>query len=166
MAVRHSTRPAPLRERFDAKWTPCPMSGCWLWLGSTLTGGYGHMRLGAPVRENVLAHRAAYELYVGPVPDGMLVCHKCDNRLCVNPAHLFVGTAADNMRDASKKNRTTQGERNSFAKLTLHDVIVIRKNSHMPQDELARMFGVSHGQVRRIITGKTWAWAIGVDSFG
>ena len=82
----------------DTFWDGCipePNTGCWLWLGFISPDGYGTR----------LAHRRAWELARGPIPDGMLVCHRCDVRHCVNPDHLFLGTHLDNMRDMIRKGR-------------------------------------------------------------
>ena len=76
--------------------------GCWLWTGATASYGYGKMMLDG---ETVRAHRAAYLLLVGPIPDGLYVLHRCDVRRCVNPAHLFLGTPSDNTKDMLAKGR-------------------------------------------------------------
>lgn len=110
------TRPTPgtLRERFDALWMPEPNTGCWLWIGRQPYGRYGYfsvrgneMQGGVSVTryKDRLAHRLAYELHRGPIPDGMYVCHTCDVPECVNPDHMFLGTQFENMRDCSKKGR-------------------------------------------------------------
>lgn len=82
-------------------------SGCWEWTGSTVPRGYGQIYF-AGIKGRV--HRVAYAAYVGPIPKGMGVCHKCDNPKCFNPEHLFVGTQTDNNRDKALKGRARNGE--------------------------------------------------------
>jgi hypothetical protein len=84
------------------------IDGCWVWGGSRSFDGYGHIMVG---RKSKLAHRISYELFIGPIPEGHYVCHKCDHPYCVNPDHLFSGTASDNMADKVKKGRAFVGFR-------------------------------------------------------
>ncbi len=93
----------PLRQRFQKLVGPVNENGCMLWTGANNVNGYG--RIGYGDGRTVAAHRVAYELANGPIPDDLQVLHKCDVRSCVNPAHLFLGTQADNMQDMSRKGR-------------------------------------------------------------
>ncbi len=92
-----------MRDRFDDFTVPEPNTGCLLWLAGIASNGYGVLRHQG---HSYLAHRFAYERQHGPIPAGLCVCHVCDTRLCVNPAHMFLGTHADNVRDKVKKGRT------------------------------------------------------------
>lgn len=93
---------ATFATRFWAK--VVQSEGCWRWTGSK-TSGYGELQRGRRVEGRVRAHRASWELHFGAIPDGLLVCHKCDNPECTNPAHLFLGTHKENMRDMAAKAR-------------------------------------------------------------
>ena len=148
-----------LKERFDAKWQENPETGCWDWTASTAKGGYGKIRVAGKLRT---AHRASYELHVGPIPDGFQVCHQCDRPCCVNPAHLFLGTNADNVRDKVQKCRQAKpkGEESGRAKLTSEEVKLMRAAAdrlpHGGGKFLARWFGVSDRTIKRIKRGKSW----------
>jgi hypothetical protein len=145
-----------LLKRFEAKVRRS--DGCWEWLASKRPNGYGQLlvdggRIG-------YAHRVAYELYVGRIPPTLCVCHRCDNRGCVNPEHLFLGTAGDNTRDAMAKGRLSgkhdhNGARNPRAKLTAQQVAVVRQSTRKGT-ELAKRFGVSPTAISRIRLGRSW----------
>lgn len=137
-------------DRFDAKWTPEPFSGCWLWTAGIVGKGYGHFDSGR-------AHRFSWERRYGAIPNGLMVCHKCDTPSCVNPEHLFLGTALDNVRDCIQKGREAKGEKQGAAKLTESDVILILELANTTGNKaLARRFGVSPSAIRFIIQRKTW----------
>lgn len=139
-------------------------SACIEWFMGKNSNGYGIFNIGG--RKNhrqVLAHRMIYEISRGPIPRGMLVCHRCDNPPCVNPEHLFLGTSRDNTLDAWNKGRLPQippmpGELNPKAKLTEEQVIEIRRlyASGVFQKTIGAMFGIKQITVSNITTRKHW----------
>lgn len=128
-------------------------SGCKIWMGS-VWGGYGVFKVKG---KTLKAHRVAYELYVGDIPKGLEVCHTCDNPLCINYNHLFIGTHTDNMKDRERKGRGANraGIMNGRAKLTDDTVRYIR-NSNKSTTELAKEFGISQSVMSKAKSGKTW----------
>lgn len=129
-------------------------NGCWIWRGSKNSSGYGLFFIG---KKSNLAHRISWEFTYGFSPDRLVVCHRCDNRACVNPEHLFLGDNKDNARDKMEKGRYVQAYGNS--KLTIDDVFEIRKlwiEEKYSQTELAKKYGVGHSCINRIILGDKW----------
>lgn len=105
------TKPTPIRERFMSQHEPVPECGCWIWTGAILKSGYAQLCVSENGKQRTLkGHRVAWELFRGPIPDGALVLHRCDVRLCVNPAHLFLGGQAENNRDRAKKWRSARSK--------------------------------------------------------
>ena len=135
-------------------------NGCWQWTGHLDGKGYGRVRHKG---EKQLVHRAAYDLAVGEIPAGLWVLHRCDNASCINPAHLFLGTAQDNSDDMIAKGRNApprRGSRNSKAILTEDQVHEIRRliAEGWRSCDLARHFGVGPNAIWSIRSGRTWAW--------
>ncbi len=144
-----------LRERYEAKVARDATTGCWIWTAGT-SSGYGQIGVGEGRRE--YAHRIAWELHRGPVPDGLCVLHNCptgDNRLCVNPEHLFLGTKGENARDRSAKGRSAVGVRVHTAKLTDQDALAIL-DSNESLRVLATRFGVSKRAITFVKRRTTW----------
>jgi hypothetical protein len=137
----HNLRPESLRERFWSKVNKYGPNGCWLWTASIAPNGYGHFYRGTTGGR--VAHRFAYELLVGPIPEGLQLDHLCSNRGCVNPDHLEPVTAAINTRRA-------------LAKLSEEEVGTIL-NSDEGHVVLARRYGVSESVIQQIRIGRTYA---------
>jgi hypothetical protein len=134
----------------------CRMSdkGCWLWSGPFGSGGYGSFS----VRDvDQRAHRASYTIFKGPIPKGLHVLHRCDTPACVNPAHLRVGTHRENMTERDTRGRRdVRGEKIGTAKLTIDQVIEIKKSS-LGLKALAEMYDVKYQTIWRIRAGQAWA---------
>jgi hypothetical protein len=156
----YAFRKRPLAERFWEKVEKT--DGCWLWAGSKRKTGYGSFSVGPSVSEG--AHRVAYRLAFGPVPDGCFVLHRCDNPQCVRPDHLFLGSHLDNMADMRAKGRQPKpdhhGEKNATAKLTESAVREIRqlfRSGKASVKAVAAEYGVTEGAIRHILSGLTWS---------
>ena len=134
---------------------------CWTWMASSTNEGYGKIFF---ERRLHLAHRKWWEVTNGPIPVGMYLCHKCDNPICVNPNHMFVGTPADNARDMIRKQRGAQGEKQHMAKLTAERVMAIR-NDPRPQAAIASDYGITQSNVSCIRRGLTWGHVGGPRQF-
>lgn len=150
-----------LESRFWAKVEPaqCVHLGfeapCWVWVGSHIPEGYGALWVDG---QQLGAHRVSWELHRGEIPKGLCVLHKCDNRSCVNPDHLFLGTKLDNIRDAKEKGRNARGASHGSAKLTDDDVVSIRRRRAAGESgkKLAAAFGVSDTMIYKIASHKAW----------
>jgi hypothetical protein len=150
-----------MEQRFWAKIEKT--AGCWNWTATKMLG-YGALYIpGPPTGKRVLAHRFSWELHFGSIPDGLFVCHHCDNRACVRPDHLFLGTAADNTADMDSKGRRVsrgpQGEHHPTHKLT--DALVIEIRTRYVQEsvtvyDLARVYGVHPATMQLLLTRRTW----------
>lgn len=160
----------PLAEKFWQKVEKA--NGCWNWQGSYSDNGYGKI-WDCEERIDKYAHRVAYELTYGKIPDGLQVCHKCDNRKCVRPDHLFLGTSAENHADAVAKGRhpkgdkcpahvhperLIRGENHYRAKLKNNQVAIIKKQFSAGESisNLAKNFHVTYGAIYAIVTGRNW----------
>lgn len=136
-------------------------SSCWNWTGSLTPTGYGQLRINKKAHT---ASRVSWQLHYGEIPHGYFVCHKCDNRRCVNPEHLFLGTPKDNMDDMRAKGRQSyhnvrKGTQINTVKLTEQQVLEIRSvysGERCQQVQLARKYGVTQSCINCIVLGRTW----------
>ncbi len=154
-----------ISERLLAKVEIIPWSGCWIWMGALQGNRYGQIRYFGDL---IYAHRASYLSFVGQIPHGLSVCHKCDVECCINPTHLFLGTHKENMLDMAVKGRCNpiriKGENHQSAILTEQDVIDVMRLSAegMSCAKIASAKGVSKGCISNIVTGRNWAHLTGL----
>ncbi|MCK4232488.1 HNH endonuclease [candidate division WOR-3 bacterium] len=133
-----------------------PVTGCWN-VVSHIPDSVGYIQIKRNCRQT-RAHRYSWELACGPIPNGLFVRHHCDNPICINPEHLFLGTNKDNMQDAARKGKIPHfhGEAHGSHKLTATDVQLIRQDKISTLGELGKKFGIGRTQVRRIKNGENW----------
>ncbi len=148
-----------IAERFKALVSCDPVSGCHLWMGAKVTGGYGNFK--RATKQPVLAHRMAWELAYGPIPKRMVIRHYvCSNPTCVNVAHLKMGTQKENVADTIREGRKARGSATNKSSLTESQVLNIRgawNSGVVTQRQLAAAFGIrSNATINDIIHRKTW----------
>ena len=147
-----------LKLRIRGGYVVDDLTGCWNWTRSTIGKGYGQCNV-RHMKER-FAHRVSYMAFNGVIPPDTDVLHTCDNRLCVNPSHLFLGTKKDNAQDMKAKGRHLYGERNTEAVLTEVKVLEIHRlyrAGDISTYRLADMFGVRQGTIWKILQGHRWA---------
>lgn len=155
---RGAARVRPLDERFWEKVIVRGEGECWSWTGATQYGGYGVLGSHGKRGKLVRAHRLSYEIHNGPIPEGMVIRHSCDNPACTNPRHLAVGTYRQNIQDAMERNRVRAHGRHGMAKLTEDAVTAIRsmRSAGATLRAIAAEFHISSGHVSNIVQGKAW----------
>lgn len=158
--IMNTDRSKSTRERIEEGSEPITETGCWVWVASVYGKGYGQLWFNG---KHLSAHRVAYEAFIGPIPEGLHVLHRCDMPACVNPAHLFLGTNKANSDDKVEKGRQARGEGHGLTALTNREVLEIKTqltNGYyrgMVKD-LAAEYKVDPKVVSRIKTGARWKW--------
>lgn len=150
-----STKIVDLKSYIEQRVIRVPIAGCWIWICGTRNTGYPSLNvIDIPERTG---HRFSWVVHNGPIPKGLHVLHKCDNRLCMNPHHLFLGTNTENSLDCQLKGRQfiPLGEHNGRAKLTAKQVLAIRKDNR-PTKEIAAQYNVLVRQINLIKKRQTW----------
>lgn len=148
----------PLEARFWEKVNKAGPDECWSWNGATSGSGYGHLKMRG---RQTGAHRVCWTLHFGRIPVGAQILHICDNKTCVNPAHLEIGTARKNAIDAVRRLGRARGSRNCNNKLSQDEVREIRRlyaSGEFSQYQLADRFNVARHTIYTIVKGKTWGW--------
>lgn len=149
---------APIEDKFAAGLpSPLPLpDDCWNWKG--LRSHYGLIAHGY---QNHYAHRMAYEKWCGPIPEGLVVRHTCDNRFCVNPSHLILGKQADNVQDAVERGLNCRGERHGRSALTesqVREIKTLLRCTNLSQRQIADRYPVTTSAIEGIASGRTWKW--------
>jgi hypothetical protein len=141
---------ATTQERLESKVVKYPnyIDCCWVWSASLHPEGYGRLSVGGKTQK---AHRVAYEIYKGSIPDGLCVCHTCDNPACVNPNHLFLGTVADNNADKAEKSRAAKKLNANLVK-DIKDAL----SNGASLKSLAKLFQVSPSMIVKIKHNRNW----------
>lgn len=147
-------KPEPIDVRLARRSRLNELTGCLEWQGAVDKDGYGFLEI---AKKGYRAHRISYELHIGPIPNGFNVCHKCDNRRCINANHLFIGTQKDNMQDCSKKGRLRdqKGALSTSAILSPEDILKIRADTRTHR-EIAKVYNISCASVSLIKNYKQW----------
>ena len=144
------------KERITLNATRGDSDGCWEWVRATNKGGYGIMAFGG---KSELSHRVSYRLFKGKIPDGLCVCHSCDNRKCVNPEHLWLGSLQENIQDRQDKKRQMRGEispRTTLSNIDAGEIKAHLSSGIVTRKVIAEMYGVSKKVIDDIATGRTW----------
>lgn len=144
----------PLADRFWAKVDRRGEDECWPWTAGVDAYGYGAIGAGGRGAGTLKAHRVSWEIHNGPIPDSMMVCHRCDYRRCCNPKHFFLGTNADNQEDKKVKG-VQRGFGNSAAVLTEQHVLEIRAST-ADAEKLALDYGVTAKHIKAIRAKRVW----------
>lgn len=154
-----SRRNATLKEKFlanvDDESALIKPATCLEWRGLCNRGGYGVIQF---KNKKIRAHRLSYLLFCGPIPQGMFVCHRCDNPKCVQPKHLFLGTKQDNTDDMVQKNRQACKEKHGNAKLKIKNIqeIAALRLAGWTLQQIANYYDVSLGAIKGILSGRNW----------
>lgn len=151
--------PQDIVDKFWSKVNlPEDINDCWEWSAGLFESGYGQFGITSKIK--ISAHKFSFQYYNGPILKGYIICHKCDNKKCCNPNHLFLGTCKDNSEDMVRKGRSIKGEKIHTSVLTKNDVIEILTTLYhgnkMSYRDFALKYGVERRQLKNILTRVTW----------